>query len=249
MARVSRLARRVTLAVLAALLLAAPASGQQPVFVAIWFLGFNVTQPPFDNVMARRAVAMALDRARTAAANDNNLANSFEPPMCLGHNPAARPHPYNREQAKVLMEQSGIKLEELSELGLWHLSLLRRGNWQVELQIIVESLAAVGLKASLREFGAYSALERIATLPVVKMSYWGIRADTRVCARETFLEDMVHSRGVFNYFGYRNAEVDSLIQRAIGSSDRAAKIRLYQEAEQKILDDAVVIPIYWYTFR
>lgn len=249
MAGVGRLTRRVTLAVLVALLLAVPAGGQQPVSVAIWFLGFNVTQPPFDNVMARRAVAMALDRARIAAANDNNLASSIEPPMCLGHNPAARLHPYNREQAKAVLEQSGIKLDELSELGVWHLSLLRRGNWQVELQIIVESLTALGLKASLREFGTYNALERIATLAVVKMSYWGIRADTRVCAQETFLEDTAHSRGVFNYFGYRNAEVDSLIQRAIAASDRATKIRLYQEAEQKVLDDAVIIPIYWYLLR
>ncbi len=246
------LATRVIVVALAALLLAAPVTAQQTQqlpYVIIWFLGFNTSQPPFDNVMARRAVAASLERARLAAADDNVLANSFEPPGCLAHNANARPHPFNLEQAKALLTQSGIKLDELSALGLWYLSALRRGNSQAELQILSANISALGVEVSLREFGNYGAFERIATLPVVKMSYWGVGAPMAVCNRESFLEDLVHSRGAFNYFGYRNAEVDALIVRAIQSGDRATKIRLYQEVEQKILDDAVIVPIWYWIVR
>ncbi len=252
LARGSLFARRGAVVLLAALLLAVPAAGvraQQFPLVIIWFLGFNVTQPPFDNLMARRAVAAALDRARLASTDDNVLLNSFEPPGCLAHNPGARPHPYSPDQAKTLLAQSGIKLDEVGTIGLWYLSALRRGNSQAELQILSANLAAVGMEISLREFGNYNAFNLIATLPVVKMSYWGIGAPMALCAQETFLEDLAHSRGVFNRFGYRNADVDALIAQAIRTGDRATKIRLYNEAEQKFLDDTVVVPIWYYIIR
>lgn len=242
--------RLVSVVFLTTLLLASPASGQRAIpFAAIWFLGFNVTQPPFDNVTARRAVASAVDRARLASADDNNPANSLDPPGCLAHNPGARPHPYNPEQAKALLAQSGIKLDELGQLGLWYLSALRRGNSQAELQILTANLSTIGLEVSLREFGSYSAFERFATLPVVKMSYWGVGLDMPVCAEVPFLATLAHSRAPFNHFGYRNADVDALITRAINTGDRATKIRLFQEAEQKVLDDAVIVPVWWYVFR
>jgi len=246
------LAGRVTVVLLAAVLLAAPVSAQQTQqlpFLIIWFLGFNTTQPPFDNPMVRRAVAAALDRARLASADDNFLSNSFEPPGCLAHNPGARPHPFNPEQAKALLAQSGVKLDEVGTIGLWSLSALRRGNAQAELQILSANLAAIGMEISLRQFGTYEAFDRIATLPVVKMSYWGVGAPMALCGQGSFFEDLAHSRGAFNKFGYRNAELDALIVQAIRAGDRATKIRLYHEAEQKFLDDAVVVPIWYYVVR
>lgn len=251
LARGGLFARRGIVALLAVLLLAPPATGQaqELPYVIIWFLGFNTTQPPFDNLMARRAVAAALDRARLASADDNALANSFEPPGCLAHNPGARPQPYSPDQAKALLAQSGVKLDEVGSIGLWYLSALRRGNSQAELQIVSANLAAVGMEITLREFGTYNAFDRIATLPVVKMSYWGIGAPMAVCGRESFLEDLAHTRGAFNKFGYRNAQIDALIEQAIRAGDRATKIRLYHEVERKVLDEVVVVPIWYYIIR
>ncbi|MBI3976368.1 MAG: hypothetical protein HY334_08265 [Armatimonadetes bacterium] len=242
---------RFVLAILLAVaLLAGPVAAQQRRTVIIWFLGFNTTQPPFDNVQARRAVAAAIDRARIAAVDDNLVATGVEPPGCLAHNPSARAHTYNTDQAKALLAQSGVKFDEVGDLGLWFLSLLRQIDvLRRELEILTGNLSAAGLQVTLREFGNYTAFDRIATLPVVKMSYWGIGWDTVSCAQGTFLEALGHSRGDFNRFGYRNAEVDALIDRARTAGDRGTRIRLFQEAEQKILDDAILVPVWWWIQR
>lgn len=247
------LVRILVVMLLATLALAPPAGGQPVSSILIWFLGFNTTQPPFNDVLARRAVATALDRAQLARARaDDNilLATGVEPPGCLGHNPGGRMHPYNPQQARELLAQSGFKADDYSELGVWMLSSL--GRFQTskrETEILIDNLRAIGMPATVRQFGNYDALERIATLSVVKMSYWGISWNTAGCSRGTFLEELVHSRGDFNYFGYKNADVDTLIERALGARDRQTAAQFYREAEQKILDDAVIVPVWWFVSR
>ena len=224
-------------------------AGAQARRIVIWFIGFNTTLPPFDSLQARQAVASAVDRAQLAAADANFPLVSVEPPGCLAHNPNARIHSYNPQRAQEQWTQSGVKLDDVGDLTLWFLSALRRGDSRRELEILQANLQAIGLKLTLREFGNYTAFDRIATLPVVKMSYWGIGWNTDGCSRETFLEDLVHSKGDFNRFGYKNPDVDALIDRAKAANDRATKIRLYQEAQDKALEEAVIVPIWWWSPR
>jgi ABC-type transport system substrate-binding protein len=245
----------VRLAILMVVLLtgvgAAMTAGAQPaLYVMTWFVGFNTTLPPFDNVLMRRAVASAVDRAQIAAADKNNVSKGLEPPDCLAHNANARAHPFDTQRAKDLMAESGVNLEEFGDLGLWYISRLgRRETGKKELEIITANLTAAGFRVSLREFGNYEALRRIATLSVVKLQYWGVGNFVALCSGDTFLEDLVHSKGELNYFGYNNPEMDSLITRAKAATDRQVKIRLYQEAEQKLLDDAVLVPLWWWGLR
>lgn len=244
------LVRIFVVMLLGTLALAPPAGGQQVTSIAVWFLGFNTTQPPFNDVVARRAVATALDRAQLARAADRILATGVEPPGCLGHNPGARTHPYNTQQARELLAQTGFKADDYSELGVWVLSALTQFQTSKrETEILIDNLRAIGLPATVRQFGNYDALQRIATLSVVKMSYWGIGWNTAGCSQGTFLEELVHSKGDFNYFGYKNADVDALIERALATGDRQNRIALFREAEQKILDDAVIVPVWWRVSR
>jgi len=232
--------------VAATLALAPPAASQSGSAVVTWFLGFNTTIPPFSDVLVRRAVATAIDRSQLAAAGNYRLATSLEPPGCIGHNPVARLHPYNPQLAKDLLTQSGIKPDEYGELGLWVISVLTRADVRKrELEILTANLRSLGLLVTVREFGNYDAFDRIAILPVVRMSYWGVRWTGAGCAQGTFLETLVHSKGEFNRFGYRNSEVDSLLDRARSASDRLTRTRLYNEAEQRVLDEAVIVPVWW----
>jgi oligopeptide transport system substrate-binding protein len=62
---------------------------------------------------------------------------------------------------------------------------------------------------------------------------------------EDFLDKLFHSESPQNEQGYNDPEVDRLLEEARTESDFERRVELYAEAEQKILDDAVVIPDFW----
>jgi oligopeptide transport system substrate-binding protein len=107
-----------------------------------------------------------------------------------------------------------------------------QGMWREELGIEVE-LQAVDFAAYLREvrqgrFQMYSA---------------GWAADYP--DPENFIDKLFAADSNQNEFGYANEEVQALIEEARTERDRARRFDLLSQAEQAILDDAVVIPYFW----
>jgi oligopeptide transport system substrate-binding protein len=60
---------------------------------------------------------------------------------------------------------------------------------------------------------------------------------------QDFLDILFSSGSSYNYGGYSNPQVDSLIQQANQEPDQAKAFALYQQAEQQIVDDAAVLPL------
>lgn len=58
-----------------------------------------------------------------------------------------------------------------------------------------------------------------------------------------YLYNLFHSKGVGNYFGYRNATVDRLIEQALETTDRAQQTVMCQAVEDSILEDIPLIPL------
>jgi oligopeptide transport system substrate-binding protein len=62
---------------------------------------------------------------------------------------------------------------------------------------------------------------------------------------QDFLDILFHS-GVENNNGeYSNAEVDALLDKAGVEMDNDLSLALYQQAEQKLVDDVAVIPLFF----
>jgi peptide/nickel transport system substrate-binding protein/oligopeptide transport system substrate-binding protein len=66
---------------------------------------------------------------------------------------------------------------------------------------------------------------------------------------DNFLYPLFHSseKGNNNLGFYENPEVDKLLEEARKETDEEKRHELYAQAEKKILEDAVIIPIYFYT--
>ena len=62
---------------------------------------------------------------------------------------------------------------------------------------------------------------------------------------ENFLGKLFASTSPLNYTGYKNAEVDALLNQARTETDTARRYALYNQAEQKFVDDAAIIPTFW----
>lgn len=61
---------------------------------------------------------------------------------------------------------------------------------------------------------------------------------------ENFLDILFHTQGGFNVSGYTNAEVDAILEAARSETDAETRISLYQQAEEMLMRDFSVIPLY-----
>ena len=62
---------------------------------------------------------------------------------------------------------------------------------------------------------------------------------------QDFLDILFHTNSENNQLSYSNYEVDSLLERARIETDVEERIAMYQSAEQLIINDAPLIPL-WY---
>jgi ABC-type transport system substrate-binding protein len=77
----------------------------------IFYIGFQVDIPPFDNVLVRKAIAHAIDRQRIIDQyypEGSVLAKVFVPPAIQpGYNDAAEWYPFDQAKAKELLAEAG----------------------------------------------------------------------------------------------------------------------------------------------
>jgi peptide/nickel transport system substrate-binding protein/oligopeptide transport system substrate-binding protein len=66
---------------------------------------------------------------------------------------------------------------------------------------------------------------------------------------DNFLHLLFHSRSARNLTGYYNPQVDGLLEQARTESDLTRRVELYRRAEKLILDDAVVLPVWHYSYE
>ena len=64
---------------------------------------------------------------------------------------------------------------------------------------------------------------------------------------QNFLEILFRTDSDANHGGYSDPEVDRLLDQAGVEQDRDTRVRLYREAERKIVDAAPVVPLYHQT--
>jgi len=62
---------------------------------------------------------------------------------------------------------------------------------------------------------------------------------------ENFLDVLFHSEKSENHMGYSNPEVDDLLEKARTEQDPEKRLKLYQEAEQIIINDAPWVPLFY----
>ena len=117
--------------------------------------------------------------------------------------------------------------------------------------MLVRDLRATGFRVGdVREFSDLDSFAAQAHTSTVNLSYLSVVAScapniaaVRVLGPNT-LTSLVHSQGRMNLFGYADGDLDSLLDRAASAADMETRKRLFWQAEQRILDDAVLVPIY-----
>ncbi|MGI5920746.1 MAG: ABC transporter substrate-binding protein [Syntrophomonadaceae bacterium] len=209
-----------------------------------YFLGFNINREPYiDNYLLRRAINYAIDRE--AIIKQLNGGELYRPlksviPMGLaGYNKQLRGYSYDPEKAQSLLDQAGYPNGE----GLPVLTLSYNSNpgHQLIAEIIAGQLAEVGIAVQLQEVDWSYYQKQLAKMDV---SFFRVGWQPDYPDPDNFLYSLFHSSqmGISNYSGYRNPQVDKLINQSRMEPDTGKRLKMLNRAEQIIIDDA---PCVW----
>ncbi len=206
----------------------------QPLFAGSFVL-LNPNIPPLDDPAVRRALIQGFEREKIARVSLNGVvepASGLVPNGMLGHDWPATLPPYDPATARTVL-QSRLSGEPL-------LLYTAGSSVPVTLKQVYERDLGIETEVLLMEWPDYLQDLTDRRLPIFVLSWVADYPDPA-----SFLTALFHSGSPDNYLGYHNPEVDRLLDQAAQEPDERVRAQLYAEAQQRILDDFVVIPLYW----
>ncbi|WP_397422626.1 peptide ABC transporter substrate-binding protein [Phenylobacterium sp.] len=213
---------------------------------AITYLPFNLTDvPALRDVRVRRALSMSIDRAFITdklLAGGQVPATNFLPPGLEDYTSTAQPYwaaltfTQRQAEAKRLLLAAGYGPQRPLALTLKHMS---GGDVAVVVPAIQADWAAIGVRVALEQNEtqvAYAAYENrdfeIGTAGWISFDALN------------FLDLLRSSSGGQNYGRYNNPTYDRLVKSAQYEPNDARRRALMGQAEQILLDDAAIAPLY-----
>ncbi|WP_042197379.1 peptide ABC transporter substrate-binding protein [Paenibacillus camerounensis] len=215
-------------------------------YAGLYYYQFNVNEAPFNNVKIRKALAMAVDREGLPygipAYGDVAPAISGAKQSFRSEIADSRYFKEDIKLAKKLL-QEGLKEEGLKSLPEFNIIVNAEQRHDLIASIIVSGWKEkLGIKANV-EVQSWSELldNRYSQDYTVARAGW--RADYNDPA--TFLEYFTSS-SADNDSGWSNKLYDSYILQARQKQEPADRMRLYAKAEKLLIDEMVILPLYYY---
>jgi peptide/nickel transport system substrate-binding protein len=221
---------------------------------AYTYLGFNLRDPRLSDVRVRRAIALAIDKDEIVEGvllGLGRVANGPFKPDMWAYNDKVAPHPHDPDGAKRLLAEAGWTDSDndgvVDKDGRPFVLTIstNQGNRNREMTglIIQERLKKVGIDvklltiewaAFLKDFLDKGEFEAI-------IMGWTIPMDPD-------LFDVWNSGktdpGELNFIGYKNPEVDELIDRARFTVDRAERKICYDRIQEILHEDVPYVFLY-----
>ncbi len=213
--------------------------------MSIGYLGFNTTKPPFDDAAVRQAFSHAVDKDRVLTLAVDNIvarADGILPPDMPGYNPALQGLSFDVVKAQQLLAAS--KYGSAANLPP---VVITTGGWGNNISglmggIIAEWQRNLGVEVTVRQLEA-EVFSYVLSQEKDEMYDFGWIADYP--DPQDFLDVLFRTGGQNNIGGYSNPELDALLTQAAIEPDNTLRMQMYRDAEQMIVNDAAILPLYF----
>ena len=208
-----------------------------------YFYRLNVDRKPLDNPLVRRALNMAIDKRelveRVTKAGELP-ARSLVPPGIAGYE-SALGEDFDPEKARKLLAEAGYP----GGRGIPRMEILynTNDNHRAIAEVISQQWRRhLGIDVELRnlEWGVYLDTTHNKKYTIARAAWVGDYPDPN-----TFL-DMFVTGGEQNQTNWSNPRYDKLIADAGAESDPERRMQLLHEAEQILVEELPIIPLYFY---
>ena len=213
--------------------------------LSLYYLGFNTSAPPFDDVKVRQAFSYAVDKDRLIKLSAQNVvttAYGILPPEMPGYDTTLQGLRFDPEKAKELIAAS--KYGDVSRLPP---IVLTTSGWGGDISgviggIIEEWRRNLGVEVTVRQLEPE---EFLYTLNQEKNELFDEGWIADYPDPQDFLDVLFRTGAQNNTGGYTNPELDSLLDQAATEQDTSARLTMYQDAEQMVVQDAAILPLFF----
>jgi oligopeptide transport system substrate-binding protein len=211
--------------------------------LSLQYIGFNATKPPFDDPNVRKAFTIAIDRQKIidlTLSGTVRRADGILPPGMPGYSIDIKGLTYNIAEAKRLLAASKYS----ANMPPITLTTTGYGNNVPDYigAMVQQWRENLGIEVTIRQLEPEIFLYR-SRQEKDEMYASGWIADYP--DPQDFL-DLLFRTGAENNVGeYSNREIDVALDRAAVDPNQATRFKSYQEIEQKLVDDAACIPMWF----
>jgi len=201
-----------------------------------WYMGFDVSRPPFDDPRMRRAFALATDRETLAEVVLRGYVSpatgGYVPPGMPGHSPGIG-LPYDPEQAQHLLAEAGYPggcspptVDSLVPYGRESLSQYLQAQWREDLGVETTWEAM--------EWAKY--LDGLDREPShIFLCGW--------VADYPDPDSFLRANPVRRWTRWQNGAYDRLVEEARQVTDQGKRMRLYGQADRILVEEAAIVPL------
>ena len=213
--------------------------------LSFFYIGFNHSKPPFDDVIIRRAFSQAVDKDKLASLVFKDMvqpADGILPPGLPGFKEGLLGLDFDVDGAKELIATSSYgDVANLPPITIttsgWG------GQISQELEAIIHQWRLnLGVEVEVRQLEPEVFLYNL-LMEKDEMYYMGWIADYP--HPQNFLDVLFASSSEYNYGEYSNPEVDALLKIASIEPDIKLSLELYQQIEQALVGDAAGLPLWF----
>lgn len=208
----------------------------------IYYYAFNEAIAPLDNVKVRKAIQMAIDRQTILDqlyGGEGQVVNTIVPKGITGYNANAKAIDYNVDEAKQLLADAGYP-------NGFDLEIFQSNESTDSLQcnqVIQSMLADIGIKVTITQLddASFYAKRKAGEVTMYRGDWSADYNDP-----DNFLYTFFSAKnGKARSTNYTDQTVMDELDQARTMVDQDARMKLYQSAEQTIVqDDAMFLPLF-----
>ena len=213
-------------------------------YLGTYFVRFNLTKKPFDDVRVRKALAMAIDKKRFVEKimrAGEKVATNLTPPGTAGYE-APQGLGYDPEQARKLLAEAGFPDGKgFRTFDYVYNTAEMHKQVAIELQQMWKKELGINMELRQVEWKVFLSAQSQLDFDTSRSSWIGDYNDPN-----TFL-DMFMSNNGNNRTGWKNPHYDELVRTANATVDRKKRAALLKEAETLLVkDDVPIVPFFFY---
>ncbi|VBB06908.1 Hypothetical protein LUCI_2148 [Lucifera butyrica] len=206
------------------------------------YMGFFTYKKPFNNLLLRKAISMAINRQNLVdylyQGNATVAANGMLPDFIPGYAKDIKTYDYNPEEAKKLLAEAGYPNGfEFTAITYSNPRPYNPVNGEKLAAAIQAELAKIGVKMNIKSY-PWKEYKQVLFDGEGDAYFYGWIGDNGDADNFLMLLDSKEIKDSLNSSKYANPKYDALLEEGRTTLDPAKRVTIYHEAQKLIAEDA-----------